>query len=446
MGTFPPKFRPVAVLVWCMACGAVVGLTGKYVRSDDQSPSPAIRDAGEQPSPVARVPYDPDLTRKTVVFWEERSKRDAEGVLELRELAAAYLARQRETGDIADAVRAEDAARRSLKILRRNNVPALMRLARSLLAQHRFPEALEVASLAAKADPQANRLLADIHIELGDYDAAERDLTVSPSETDDPNYKALRSRLEAIHGKPDNALRLLREAQRLSDERPDSPAETAAWYHTMVGHTLIDSGRLEDGEKACLKALEIFPNDYRAMTGMAEAATWRGDWEGAVSWGRKAIQIAPQNPEALKLIGDACAARGKTAEADEQYRLLKDLAHSFPRIYDRHWALFCADNDRDLDEALALARKDLELRRDVHGYDALAWVCFKKGLLSEADAAMEKALALGTQEASFYDHAGSIALALGNRDRAEAFLSHARVLNPYLKKTEPKSRGETSNK
>jgi tetratricopeptide (TPR) repeat protein len=176
------------------------------------------------------------------------------------------------------------------------------------------------------------------------------------------------------------------------------PAETVAWYHTMVGHGLIDLGKLDEGVQSCKEALAIFPRDYRAMTGLAEAAASRHDWQGAVTWGQKAIETSPQNPEAFKILGDAYAELGQTSKAEQKYQLLEQLAHSFPRIYDRHWALFCADKGSKLDHALTLARKDLELRQDLHAYDTLAWVCFKKGLQKEAEAAMEKALSQGTAE------------------------------------------------
>ena len=354
-----------------LAC--TVGLATR-VRLSPSGPSRSARDD--------RVPYDPELVSKTVAFWKAQADRDPQGALEYGNLAGAYLSRQRESGDIADAVKAEEAARRSLKILPRNNSAALIRLARALLAQHRFPEALEQAQLAAALDPQAGRLIADVQMELGDYDAAERAMNDCPRKPDDLNYFALRARLDEINGKSEAAAGQMRQAQRLADDRPDMPAETVAWYHAMIGHALIDSGKLDEGERSCLEALKVFPRDYRAMTGMAESATWRGDWKGAIAWGDKAMAIAPQNPEALKLIGDAHAALGQQNEAEKAYRLLKELAHSFPRIYDRHWVLFCADKGRDLDAALALARKDLELRHDV------PWLrCPGLGVLQEKDAA-----------------------------------------------------------
>ena len=425
---------------------AVLSLIGEAA-ANGQDPSPEafkpIPQAEVSRISTERAPYDPTITSRTVAFYEGLTQKNPTGYLELRELAGAYLNRQRELGDIADAVRAEAAARKSLTILSRNNSGAAIRLAQALLAQHRFPEALAIAEVAAQVDSKAERIVIDIRLELGDYDLATRALQTIPSEPEDLNLMALRARFEEIEGKPEQSVQLLRDATKITEGRPDMPAEVVAWYHTMVGHHLIDSGHLEDGEKACHQALVIFPNDYRAMTGLAEAATWRGDHAGALQWATAAIKLAPQNPEALRLAGEASAAMGKTREADEQFKALGDLAHSFPRIYDRHWILFCCDNNQNLDEALAMARKDLELRHDIHGHDALAWACYKKGLLDEADREMTLALSRGTLEAPLFHHAAVIAKARGDEARAASFLAKARALNPYLVKADEAAKPST---
>ena len=381
-----------------------------------------------------REAYDPTLASRNVAFWEARTKLDPEGFIEWREVAGAYLARQRETGDVADAVKAEQAARKSLAIQTRSNGVAVQRLGRSLLAQHRFPEALKAAALAASADPAANRLAADVQMELGNYDEAEKALAVDPQKAEDMNYLALRARIEDVNGRSGVALKLLREASELADRRPDMPAETVAWAHTMLGHALIDSGKLDAGEKACRAALAVFPTDYRAMTGMAEAAVWREDWTAAADWAGKAVAVSAQNPEALRLLGEAHAKLGDPAKAEAAYARLKTLCKSFPRIYDRHWVMFCADEGRDLDDALELARKDLDLRKDALAYDTLAWVSLKKGMLPEASKAIAKAVGRGTQSAPLYYHAGMIAKAGGDLDRAESFFAQARELNPDMMK------------
>jgi tetratricopeptide (TPR) repeat protein len=387
---------------------------------------------------VPRAPYDPGSVQKTVAFWESRVRKFPDRFLEHRELAGAYLARQRETGDVQDAVRAEGAARRSLELLARGNVTALTRLARSLLGQHRFPEALQAARRAAELDSAAELLVADVELELGHDAEARRAFARAGVDPTHPSAIILRARFAQADGDLDGALRLLRQAARQADELTDLPAETAAWFHVMVGHTLIDRGRLDEGTTACRTALAIFPNDYRAMTGLAEAAAWRGEWDEVVSWGRRAVEASPQNPEALALLAEAAARLGDQAEAERRVRQLDELAHSFPRIYDRHWALFCADHHRNRDEAYALAKKDLELRQDVGAYDALAWTAFKKGLLAEAEAALHSALERRPQTAMFFCHAETIARAGGQLAQADVFRARARELNRYvIKAAEP---------
>ena len=64
-----------------------------------------------------------------------------------------------------------------------------------------------------------------------------------------------------------------------------------------------------------------------------------------------------------------------------------------------------ADHDVKLDRALELAQGELEFRRDIYSYDALAWALYKNHRIDEAREYMEKALALQTPEPNFRLHA-----------------------------------------
>ena len=276
----------IAIGLSTSVAGSVSGLPD--VRCAQGANDDPPRKSVEDPSgPTTRPPYDPQQIQKTVEFWEQREKKDPRERLPGRNLAGAYLARQRESGQIEDAVRAERAARASLAIRPSSNVAALNKLATALLTQHRFPEALEVADRAVALDPEAQRLRADILLELGDYQAARKALTQIPAREEDLNLLALRARFAELEGKMARSIELLKEAGRIADSLPDMPAEAVAWYHTMVGHRLIDTGKLDEGVQSCKEALAIFPRDYRAMTGLAEAAASRRDWQGAVAWGQQ---------------------------------------------------------------------------------------------------------------------------------------------------------------
>ncbi|MBW3638133.1 MAG: tetratricopeptide repeat protein, partial [Armatimonadetes bacterium] len=106
-------------------------------------------------------------------------------------------------------------------------------------------------------------------------------------------------------------------------------------------------------------------------------------------------------------------------------------------VYDRQRALFYADHNHNLDEALTLARGELRFRHDIYTHDTLAWVLYKKGRLSEAAAASERALKWKTRDASLWYHAGAIAAAQGQKARAREHLQQALSINPSFHPTAP---------
>jgi tetratricopeptide (TPR) repeat protein len=384
---------------------------------------------------ASRMPYDATQAQKTVAFHAGRVQNDPEGAIGYALLAAAYLQRGRETGDVADAVKAEQAARRSLKIRERGNVQALSLLASSLLTQHRFREALAAAERGATLWPgfaQFVLIQADVWIELGEYGKARKILDSVREK--DIFGQATSARLYEIEGRSERAREILSQAAETAVQNLDVPHEAAAWFLVRYGNSLEKAGKLEEAEGQYRRALEIFPQDYRAMTGLARTAAMRQDWKWAVDWARKAEDIAP-SPEVVALHGDACLALGEVREAEKQYRLVETmgrLAKAQGVVHDRQRVLFYADHGRNLDEALRLARQEIAVRKDVYGWDTLAWACHQKGLYADADAAMQKALAQGTEDAMLFYHAGRIALARKEKTRARMYLERALALNPYF--------------
>jgi tetratricopeptide (TPR) repeat protein len=386
-------------------------------------------------SAVVRPPYDPTMTQKTVEFWAWKAKLDPLAAIEYGRLAGAYLQRCRETGDVADAIRAEQAARRSLAIRTRNNYAAYDSLALSLLTLHRFREAASVAERCAATRPddaEATYLDVEARIEMGDYAQAERQLNRLNGAEQDPFSDALRARLCEMEGRPKGALDYLRAAQQQADRNSDLSRPAVAWFHMRRGDVLQAMGRLPEAEAAYHEALALFPRDYKTMTSLSRLASCRHNWQEAIRWGGQAAEIVPA-PDTLALLGDAYAAAGRRAEAAQQYQLIEaiaDIARAQGAVYDRQRSLYYADHDRHLPEALQLARKELTVRHDVFAYDTLAWAAYKNGRLDEATQAAQRATALGTQDALLIYHAGMIALANGQRQRGYELLSRALAINP----------------
>ncbi len=409
------------------------------------------RTAQAAPASVWRAPYDPAALSKTIAFYEGRVRKDPRAAIDCAQLAGLYLRRYRETADGADAFRAERLALRSLRIRRRNNPAGYLRLAQALNAQHRFRDALRTLDAARgllEGYSTALALRADLLMELGEYDAAARllqepdggrrtgdgrrterrsEVRSPKSETetsvssvaspDDLELMPVRARLLDVNGYPQQGLALLLQAQRAADGLADLPRSEAAWFHMRVGDLCTELGRRKEAANAYREAVDLFPHDYRSMTGLARLGLASGAPAQAATWAQRAAAVVP-SVDALAVLVDAHRALGHPKEA-ARYTALIDAIGQLTRaqgmVYDRQRALFCADHNRRLPEALALARGEMAVRHDVYAWDTLAWTAYKNGLLDEAATASARAVARGTKDPRILDHARQISVAWSQR-------------------------------
>ena len=102
-----------------------------------------------------------------------------------------------------------------------------------------------------------------------------------------------------------------------------------------------------------------------------------------------------------------------------------------PREDARTCALFLATRGEDAGKALRLARAELESRRDVFTYDAIAWAALACGDLPTARENIARALAAGTEDARLFLHAGVIS-ARAAEPAAASWLEKATALEQML--------------
>lgn len=387
-------------MTFVLLLAAAIGPAGQSPADDGLA-----REVGAK---LQRPAYDPTRTTKAIAFWKSRTDRDPAGGQGWAHLASAYLARHHETGAIVEAIEAEKAARKALTL--GPNPSIMIVLGRALLSQHRFPDALEVAEKAAQLDPNANRLLCDVQIELGEMEKARVAASRIPIDTDPLDRVALEARLLEAESNDEVLIARLTELRDMADALPQLPHELASWYRVRLGHALIDRGRLSEGRACCRAALAIVPKDARALVGLAEAEAAEGNWASALDFARQAHEAAPTDFEALEMIAVTNRRLGKTEESDRAFEKLRALVESAPRIYDRHYARSCAENDRDLEEGLSRAEADLGLRKDPMAYDTLAMVLSKLGKPNEAKEAIDLAVKADPNHPEIRKHAEQLAI------------------------------------
>jgi tetratricopeptide (TPR) repeat protein len=339
-----------------------------------------------------------------------------------------YEGRARLTGDVADYVRARQALEQALAI-EPTEMSARVVHARVLVSMHDFPGALAEARGILKDDPAQLPALAtagDAELELGDVKAAQASYDALAKAAPGPAVDARLSRLSFIEGRADDAWRL---ANRAYDEARASgtTGPGLSWYAYVVGTLAVTAGRPATAVDWFDAAVAAWPESYLAVAGRARAEAALGRTDAAIADYASAIAIAPQ-PDALAALGDLYAGRGDARLASEQYDTVEAIAHLAAvneQVFNRQIVLFSVNHDRDLAQALTLARAELDVRQDVYGYDAYAWALLANGRAAEADAASRQALAFGTADPILDYHAGLIAAALGQTDRAQALLASA---------------------
>jgi tetratricopeptide (TPR) repeat protein len=372
-----------------------------------------------------RTPADRQLRAARSII--ERQPSEAAGY---NLLAAAYMQKAREAEDFDINFKAEEALERSLK-LAPDNYDGLKLRAKVLLTLHRFEQALEVARRAQSINPRDHDnygAMTDALVELGDYpaavEAAQRMVDLRP---DTASYSRV-SYLRWLHGDTAGSIEMMRLAAEAAG--PNDP-EKKAWCYVQLGDALLNSGRRAEAEREFDRALYLFPDYGAALAAKARARVAAGDLEGAMQIYLREHEAGADADTALAL-GDLYMRLGRSEEAAKFYSVFEALEPKNAAAENdmHHLVVYWTDHDKNLDEALRLARQERARRSDIYTCDALAWALYRKGLHEEAKAAMDEALRLGTRDPRLHYHAGMIARALGDRPAAAKHLRLALEINP----------------
>ena len=392
-----------------------------------------------QPPVVGSVaPVFPDYLQRSEIIsaYEKEVHQSPDSFLLLGQLAAQYLKRFREVGDVEDLLRAEQAARQSLAIQPHHNGGASMLLASALLSQHQFREALQVVTDSQQLvpdNPNVVSLIASIQMELGDYEAADQLLKSLTNEAANSGHNAVAARYLELTGNLASGQKLMEEAMQQMDLFYTNPAEIRAWFHVRAGDLAFLSGDLALSEQRYREAVELYPQDIPAFTGLARLYVAQHRWQEALDAANQGIELVPL-VETLGYKADAQRALADQDGAAATEELIGVVAHlsKVKGIYDRALAVYYTEHGINLPEALQIARREVAVRDDIYAEDTLAWAAAANGRWQEAQRAAQQATRYGTEDALVQFHAGMIALHSGNREEAIKRLTQAVSLNPQF--------------
>jgi tetratricopeptide (TPR) repeat protein len=326
----------------------------------------------------------------------------------LEDLAAAYLQKMRETTDFSYVDRAEKLVAQALS-RQPGDLEALVLQNQIELNRHHFKQVVDNTRSLVRThsgEPRLWGMMGDSLMEIGDYDAAadayEQMLRLRPGLS---SYNRV-AWYRFVTGDPEGAIYAMRQAVHAAGAVP----ENLAWCLVDLGNMYFKTGKLAEAEANFQAALQVFPHYHPAFAGMGRVQAARGQTADAIASYTRAQSIVPL-PDYTGALRDLYLQQRNTTQARRQEALLDvvdKLARANFENTDRNLAIVLADEQRHLDRALELARNELNFRRDVYTYDALAWVLYRNGQCAAAKEADQKALAQHTPEPSFTRHAEAI--------------------------------------
>ena len=293
---------------------------------------------------------------------------------------------------------------------------ALKMLGAVYMSEHRFREAIEVATRATRVHPKEAwnyGVIGDAHIELGEYDAAfDAFDTMTRLRPDAAAYarvayaQELQGHLPAAIG----SMRMAAEATGAQDP------ESLAWHAAQIGNLLLQTGDIDGAAREFARAGHAFPGHPFAEAGMARVAAARGRYDEALTIYRALMSKAPTSEIAIAA-GDLLSMRGDDDEAQAMYARAEAIERDAWLTEARlttNLARMLAERGVRTVEAVQLAEEAARSRKDIFTMDALAWSYFRAGRLPEAEEASRQARRTGTADRRILAHAAAIEQALGH--------------------------------
>lgn len=369
-------------------------------------------------------------TQAEILGLQGELRLNSHNVKALDTLGLAYEQRVRETGDPTYYSKAQGILDEALQQSPRDLI-ATAGLGQLALSRHRFREALDLGLRAKQISPTTAGVygvIGDAELELGRYREAFRTFDhMNALKPDVASYARVSYGRELI-----GRIRGAERAMSLASSAAVGEQEASSWTRVQLGLLYLGHSEPQRALTQMTDALQLDPEYYVALDGMAQVQASLGHVRLALELERDAVDRVPL-PAQVALLGDLYRATGNAQAATREYALIgvieKLLAANGVRN-DLDIALFDADHGIALPHALALARTGYAERPSIFGDDVLGWALARNGRCGEALAYSMRSLRLGTNDALKYFHRGWIEACLGNRAAAAVWYRRALALNP----------------
>jgi tetratricopeptide (TPR) repeat protein len=390
------------------------------------------------------VVSDNDLLAQTIEdnnFWEEKLEKQKNQFPYNAKIAAAQSQLFELTGTIEHLAEAEKHLIEANARTNYNNASYLRSLARNYISQHKFKEALELLEKAVVNGENlesTQKMLFDVHLELGNNESAKTYLNMF-IDYNDFDFLIRYAKWKDHEGDLTAAITYMEKAMALAEYSKNDFLKQ--WSYTNIADFYGHDGQIEKSYNYYLKALAINPQDAYAKKGIA--------------WIVYSYERQPE--EALRILNsitnyynapDYYLLKAEIAEYmnnnDEKenhlmrYNLALENKH-YGAMYNKYNVLLFSEDPKALNRAHEIALEEIENRPTAQSYDLLAWTLYKKGEFQAALDIAEAHVVGKTYEPEVLFHLAKIYRANGLDKKAavlqKELLGSAYELGPLMEQS-----------
>lgn len=335
-----------------------------------------------------------ETTSKYFELWNSKIKPDSVQLLSFPNVAGEYSRFFKKTGDIKFLKKAEKALVKAVEIANINKAVYRRALSRNYISQHRFKEALTLAEEAAEIGGgkiNTQSLLFDVHMELGNYDHAEKYLD-SIKNMSHFGYLIRIAKWNDYKGNLDTTIHFMEKAMAKAESSKNKTL--LLWSYSNIADYYGHAGRIKDSYKYYLKTLELDPNNAYAKKGIAWIVF------SHEKNGKEALRILDavtenyNTPDYYLFKAEIAAYMndeiGVTSNMDKYYSATQRNSYAYGNMYNVYDIGFYLNHAQQYDKALSIALKEVINRPTAEAYGLLANVYHKMGKSKAALELVEK--------------------------------------------------------
>lgn len=353
-------------------------------------------------------------------FWKNKYKETPNQYPYLAKLAAAESKLFTATGNIDYLKKAEENLLEVNKITKYDNAGYLRSLARNYISQHKFKEALDVlkkAEINGENLEGTQKMLFDVHMELGNYAQAKDNLT-KVKDLNDFGYLIRLSKWSDHKGDLASAIKYLEKAQTIAESSQFN--EIKQWAYTNLADFYGHDGQIENSYNNYLQALQLNPDNAYAKKGIAWIVYAHENNPEEAKRILEKIEKQHQSPDYYLFKAELAEFEGDTVQKNKYLKIYLDSVNNpkYGDMYNVHTSKLLADVNSE--KAVELAKIEVQNRPTPMSYDLLAWSYFNTGKKEKALEIIDTFVANKTFEPEAQYHMAKIYKANGKTDKVTA--------------------------